>query len=82
MIPDQLKEVPAAAALEERFGAAVQNGHNVHNEPTVFIAPEAIVEVCRFLKQSQGFLRLSGITCVDWSPADSPLRVGVPAALA
>lgn len=68
MIPDQLKDVPVALALEQRFAESVKGGHAENREPTLFIAPEAIVAVCRFLKDEQTFIRLSGITCVDWSP--------------
>jgi NADH-quinone oxidoreductase subunit C len=75
MIPDNLKDSPIAAALEQRFGAAVMGGHNDRNEPTVFVAPESILEVCRFLKGEQSFIRLSGITGVDWSPADPRFEV-------
>ena len=75
MIPDTLKDSPIATALEQRFGAAVEGGHNDRNEPTVFVAPESILEVCRFLKGEQSFIRLSGITGVDWSPADPRFEV-------
>jgi NADH-quinone oxidoreductase subunit C len=70
MIPDDLKDSPVAVALEQRFPAAIQGGHNDRNEPTVFVAPASILDVCRFLKDQQSFIRLSGITCVDWSPTD------------
>lgn len=75
MIPDSLKDSPVAVAIEQRFGAAVLDGHNDRNEPTVFVAPESILEVCRFLKHEQSFIRLSGITGVDWSPADPRFEV-------
>jgi len=39
------------------------------------IAPEKILEVCRHLKQEQGFVRLSGITAVDWHPAEPRFEV-------
>lgn len=68
MIPDQLNEVPVALALQARFPDALQGGHNERREPTVFIAHEAIAPVCQYLKLEQTFVRLSGITCVDWSP--------------
>lgn len=68
MIPDQLKEIPLAVALEARFGATIQGGHNEHNEPAVFVDPASILEVCRFLKDEQSFVRLSGICGVDWWP--------------
>ena len=75
MIPDQLKEHAVAAALEARLPDAITGGHAEHNEPTLFISPARIVETCRFLKDEQGFLRLSGITAVDWFPADPRFEV-------
>lgn len=75
MLPDQLKKYPVADALSERFADAVVGGHDEHGELTLFIAPASIVEVCRFLKQDQQFNRLSGITGVDWWPADPRFEV-------
>ena len=75
MIPDSLKDSAVAVGLEQRFGAAVQGGHSDRSEPTVFVAPESLLEVCRFLKSEQGFIRLSGITAVDWFPADPRFEV-------
>ncbi len=75
MLPDSLKDHAVAAALETRFPGAVTGGHIEHNEPTLFIAPAQIVEVCRFLKDEQSFVRLSAITAVDWLPADPRFEV-------
>jgi NADH-quinone oxidoreductase subunit C len=75
MIPDQLKDVPVAVALEARFAAAIQGGHNNLGEPTVFVDPASIVEVCRFLKAEQGFVRLDGLCGVDWFPAEPRFEV-------
>jgi len=68
MIPEELKGLPEAVALDARFGAAIQGGHNQSNEPALFVDASSISEVCRFLKQEQGFIRLSGICGVDWYP--------------
>jgi NADH-quinone oxidoreductase subunit C len=75
MLPDQLKENPAAAALDVRVAGAITGGHAEHGEETLFILPSRIVEVCRFLKDEQNFVRLSGITAVDWHPADPRFEV-------
>jgi NADH-quinone oxidoreductase subunit C len=75
MLPDQVKENPAAAALEVRIADAIVGGHAEHGEPTLFISPSRIVDVCRFLKDEQKFVRLSGITAVDWHPADPRFEV-------
>lgn len=75
MIPDTLSDVPQALKLNERFPDAIQGGHNEKKEPTLFISPSAIVEVCRFLKQEAGFNRLSGVAGVDWYPADPRFEI-------
>jgi len=75
MLPDQLKDNPAAAALDARVADAITGGHAEHGEATLFILPSRIVEVCRFLKDEQKFVRLSGITAVDWHPADPRFEV-------
>ena len=75
MLPDELKENSVAAALEARFPDAITGGHAERGEPTLFIAPSRIVDVCRFLKEEQAFIRLSGITAVDWIPADPRFEV-------
>ena len=75
MIPDQLKDHTVAAALEAQLPDAITGGHAERNEPTLFIAPSRIVEVCQFLKRGQGFVRLSAVTAVDWHPADPRFEV-------
>lgn len=75
MIPDALKDSPVAAALEQKFSDALRGGHAQHGEPTVFVAAAEIVPVCRFLKEEQAFVRLSGITAVDWQPKDPRFEV-------
>lgn len=75
MLPEQLKDHSTAVALEARFPEAITGGHAEHNEPTLFISPAQIVEVCRFLKEERKFIRLSGITAVDWYPSDPRFEV-------
>ena len=75
MLPDQLKDHPVASAIESHFPEAITGGHAEHGEPTLWIAPARIVAVCRFLKDEQGFVRLSAITAVDWHPADPRFEV-------
>jgi len=75
MLPDQLKENSVAVALEARFPDAITGGHAERGEATLFISASRILEVCRFLKNEQAFIRLSGITAVDWIPADPRFEV-------
>jgi NADH-quinone oxidoreductase subunit C len=70
MLPENMKDDAIASALDLREPGAITGGHNQHNEPTLFIAADRIVAVCQYLKQSHEFNRLSGITAVDWHPAD------------
>ena len=75
MLPEALKDHAVAAALEVAIPEAITNGHAERNEPTLWIAPARIVDVCRYLKDEQKFVRLSGITGVDWLPADPRFEV-------
>ncbi len=75
MLPDILKDHAVAAALDAALPDAITGGHAERNEPTLWIEPARIVEVCRFLKDQQQFVRLSAITAVDWLPADPRFEV-------
>jgi len=75
MLPDSLQQHAVAAALESRLPGVITGGHADRNEPTLFIAPAQIVEVCRILKNEFSFVRLSAITAVDWQPADPRFEV-------
>jgi len=75
MLPDELMGFPAAAALQNWDPAAIVEGRFDHGELTLWIAPFKIVEVCRFLKEQGRFTRLSGVTAVDWFPADPQFEV-------
>ncbi|MEK7407360.1 MAG: NADH-quinone oxidoreductase subunit C [Acidobacteriota bacterium] len=67
MLPDALREFP--------FPAAVLDSKLDRGELTLEIAPASIVEVCRYLKQQQGFVRLSGVTAVDRLPSEPRFEI-------
>ena len=75
MLPENLNTYPVAVDLASRFGDAITSGHDEHAELTLFVAPASIVDVCRFLKDERQFNRLSGITGVDWWPAEPRFEV-------
>ncbi len=75
MIPDNLREVSAVAALDAADSAAVLGGKILGGQISLEILPERIVSVCRFLRQEQAFRRLSGVTAVDWFPAEPRFEV-------
>jgi NADH-quinone oxidoreductase subunit C len=74
MLPEPLKDVAVAAALEKRDPAAIVDGHRDRDEATLFIAPAKISDTCRFFREQQ-FDRISSITAVDWHPADPRFEV-------
>ena len=75
MLPETLHKHCVADALAKAYPDAIVDGHEDHGELTLFIAPGSIVDVCRFLKDTLQFTRVSGITAVDWYPADTRFEV-------
>ncbi len=75
MLPEALQELAIAGDIDSRFPDVITGGHAERGEPTLFILPAQIVEVCRFLKNEQRFIRLSSITAVDWTPAEPRFEV-------
>jgi NADH-quinone oxidoreductase subunit C len=53
------------AALQERFGDAVRDVNLYANEHTVLVSRHVIVDVCRFLKEEQGFGYLADLGGID-----------------
>lgn len=75
MISDQVREIPVVQALLAQFPDAVKDGNDRLKELSLEIDPAQIVPVCRFLKDVQKLNRLSGITGVDWYPAEPRFEV-------
>jgi NADH-quinone oxidoreductase subunit C len=55
---------PAILELLEAFG-----------EKTLIADPAQIVDLCKYLRETEGFNRLSSITAVDWHPAEPRFEV-------
>jgi len=57
----------ALERLKEKFGAAILETHSHRGDDTALVAPERIVEVCRFLKEEPelDFKLCESVTCVD-----------------
>ena len=75
MLPDALKENEVALAVEEFEAAALADGKFDRGEVTLEITASRIVDVCRFLKEQQQFVRLSTVTGVDRYPAEPRFEV-------
>ena len=55
---------PAILETTEAFG-----------ETTLLVDPARVVDLCRYLKDSEKYIRLSGITAVDMHPAEPRFEV-------
>ncbi len=75
MLPESVAENATAAAVYEQFPGVVKEAQITLGELQLTLDPEQIVPVCRYLKETAGFERLSGITGVDWWPKDPRFEV-------
>ena len=66
---------PLPAALEAWDRDALAGWSTELGETLVRIQPEKIVEVCRYLRDEQGFERLSGVTAIDRYPLEPRFEV-------
>ena len=66
---------PVLAALQAANPAAVVGTGLHRGQASVEIAPAEIVAVCRFLRDERQFARLSGVTAVDWHPAEPRFEI-------
>ncbi len=75
MTPENLRECAAVAALDAFDASAVLGGRIHAGQISVEVAPERILAICRFLQAEHQFARLSGVTAVDWYPAEPRFEV-------
>jgi NADH-quinone oxidoreductase subunit C len=75
MLPEALQNLSVPAAIEAWDGHAVTGGSQNFGEVLLWIAPERIVDVCRFLKEQQGFEQLTGLTAIDRYPLEPRFEV-------
>src|SRR6185503_6989360 len=68
---------PSAAALQERFGAAIQRVDVVWGETTIVVAKEQLLDVVRWLHDdpSQRYTYLSDVTGVEFRDLEQPIEV-------
>lgn len=75
MLPDALKDISTAAALEAWDPAALTGGSRDLGETLLWVAPDKIAAVCRRLREHHGFIRLSGVSVIDRHPAEPRFEV-------
>jgi NADH-quinone oxidoreductase subunit C len=68
---------PSAAALRETFGNAIRRVDVVWAETTVLVAPEAVLDVIRWLHDdaSQQYDYLADVTAVEYRDLEQPLEI-------
>ena len=75
MLPEALANHEWAQAIESRLPGAIVGADTPVDGPVLQIAPEQIVAVCRFFKDTAGFERISGVTAVDWWPREPRFQI-------
>jgi NADH-quinone oxidoreductase subunit C len=75
MLPDNLRDRAAAAAVEVFDSDAVMGGKFDRGELTLEIAPAKIASVCGFLKYDRQFVRISSVTAVDRYPREPRFEI-------
>ena len=75
MLPETLKTIPVAAAIDAWDEQAIVDGKLDRGELTLEIAAAKIAAVCDLVKREHKFVRLSGITAVDRHPAEPRFEI-------
>jgi NADH-quinone oxidoreductase subunit C len=75
VLPEVVAENPTAVVIHQQLPEAIVDARSAFGELTLGIAPAQIVDVCRVLKSSAGFERLSAVTAIDWWPREPRFEV-------
>jgi NADH-quinone oxidoreductase subunit C len=75
MLPENLKQMSVPAQVESWDPAALTGGSHEFGETLLWVKPEKIAAVCRFLKEKLGFVRLTGLSCIDRYPLEPRFEV-------
>ena len=75
MLPETLKDNAVLAALDAWDPQAVSAGSLEFGETLLWIPSEKLLSVCRYLKETAEFVRLSGLSCIDRYPAEPRFEV-------
>ncbi len=68
MLPEALAQNQTALTIDHHVPDAVVDVTMAADGAVLYIAPVQIASVCRVLKETAGFERLSAVTGVDWWP--------------
>lgn len=70
MLPEELKGVAAAAALEEWDASAISGGSLNLGQAVLHIRPESLLPVCRKLRDEFSFEQVVGVSAIDRYPME------------
>lgn len=74
VLPEAPQQDDTAATINAKVPGAIVDLKVTVDGPVFYLEPQNIVEVCRYLKDS-GYVRLAGITGVDWWPRSPRFEV-------
>ena len=74
MLPEVIAHDQTAVAIEAKIPDSIADAKVTVDGPVYYIHPEKLVETSRHLKNS-GYIRLAGITGVDWWPRSPRFEV-------
>jgi NADH-quinone oxidoreductase subunit C len=75
MLSDALRQFEVVAAIESTQPSAITDCKYERGELTLYVDPASILDICRFLRDEQAYVRLSTVTALDWHPADPRFEV-------
>ena len=75
MLPEALAQNQTALTIDQHVPDAVLDVAMAADNAVLSIAPAHIASVCRVLKETAGFERLSAVTGVDWWPREPRFEV-------
>jgi NADH-quinone oxidoreductase subunit C len=75
VLPESIEGNAFAVALEQQIPQAIIGARSAADCQEIEIAAPFIVAVCRYLKDTAGFERISAVTAVDWWPRDPRFEV-------
>jgi len=75
VLPDLAAQNPTAVELEKIVPGAVLDVKAAVDCPSIYVTPQSIVDVGKYLRDKAGFARLSAVTAVDFWPREPRFEV-------
>jgi NADH-quinone oxidoreductase subunit C len=75
VLPEAVAQHPSVVAIAQQLPDAIEDATIAVDGPVLTLSSVQILPVCRILKESAGFDRISAITGVDWWPREPRFEV-------